>query len=233
MAYFDRSQWGARAATCSTPLPIEEIKGIAVHYSASGADELPDYAARVRSIQTYHMSPQVDNNNGPWCDIAYNFLFARNGDLFEGRGWGNRSAAQGTNEGNDNYYAICFLGEDRQGRDDVTSAGRKTLGDFLRVAEKRAKRKLDVQPHSHFHSTECPGDELRNYILLRAWEVDDVKIPVPLPKWFWTWNAWRLGEGTFKKFGPKNKAHRPHVPKVIPPWVWARAKLFDAARKRV
>lgn len=223
-----REEWGARLPTGSTELPLSQIKGVAVHYSASAADQVGT-SDRVRTIQNFHMDTRG------WFDIAYNFLFTTKGKLYEGRGYGQRSAAQGSNYGNDYYYAICWLGLDDKNHDDVTATGRKVLGQFILDLEKKVGHKLDVKPHSFFFATECPGDELRSYIALRGWELEVVKKnwPTPLPKWFWTWNAWRLGEGPFKQYGPKNRAHRPkNVPKFIPPWAWARARLFDRQRSR-
>lgn len=62
--------------------------------------------------------------------------------------------------------------------------------------------------------------------------------PRPIPKWYWVWLSWRLGEGKFKRFGPHNMAHRPELPfggkdqEPIPPWAWRRAAAFTAARHR-
>ncbi len=45
--------------------------------------------------------------------------------------------------------------------------------------------------------------------------------PVPLPKWWWEWNAWK--EGKLSK--------RPaSAPLVIPPWAWRRRAAFIAAK---
>jgi hypothetical protein len=156
-----RKQWGARDPSCVTKLKRSQVKGVAVHYTASNADEQADHkncAARVRGIQNYHMGTKG------WCDIAYNFVVCKHGSIFVGRGWWNRSAAQGTNSGNDSYIAVCFLGDDTKGRDDVTQAGRAA---YLRVFARFGVwylRKPELRPHSSFTSTSCPGDELRRWI---------------------------------------------------------------------
>ena len=117
------------------------------------------------------MSKAVDGGKGPWCDIAYSFLVCRHGEVYEGRGWKNRTAAQGTNAGNDNYVAICFLGGDKEGRDDVTQKGREAITDLINMAQKQIfKKKMDIEPHSHFHSTGCPGNELRKFITAHPWD---------------------------------------------------------------
>lgn len=156
-----RKQWGARPAAQKTALDRKQVKGIAVHYSASNADEQSDHrncASRVRGIQSYHMATKG------WNDIAYNFLVCKHGYIYVGRGWFNRSAAQGTNAGNSEYLAVCFLGDDTKGRDDVTAEGRAA---YLRVFKRFKvwyRRTAVLKPHSAFTSTSCPGDELRRWI---------------------------------------------------------------------
>ena len=56
--------------------------------------------------------------------------------------------------------------------------------------------------------------------------------PKPLPRWYWRWLSWFLGEGDFKRLGPRNSAHRPaDAPEKIPAWAWVKASQFTAARK--
>jgi N-acetylmuramoyl-L-alanine amidase len=157
-----RRTWGARSPVCKTPLKRSEVRGLAVHYSASNADEQADHAncaSRVRGIQNYHMDAKG------WCDIAYNFVVCKHGSIYQGRGWYNRSAAQGTNSGNDGYIAVCFLGDDTAGRDDVTDAGRAAFKRvFARYKVWYVGRPREIRPHSDFTSTQCPGNELRAFI---------------------------------------------------------------------
>ena len=115
-------------------------------------------AARIRGIQAYHQNTQG------WLDIAYNHVFCRHGYVFVGRGFGVRSAANGTAESNDAYFAICFLGDDSKGRADVTPVARKALRELIAEYRRRYPRAKEVPPHSDFVPTECPGDELRRLI---------------------------------------------------------------------
>lgn len=58
--------------------------------------------------------------------------------------------------------------------------------------------------------------------------------PVPLPKWFWQWAAWRLGEGAYKDLGPMNPGARPaSAPTRIPPWAWDRLSALLEARAAI
>lgn len=162
-----RSEWGARPPKAVTPLSPSLLRGVAVHYSASNADEQAEHrncAARVLGIQRFHMDTRG------WNDIAYNFLVCKHGAIFVGRGWGVRSAAQGTNPGNDGYHAVCFLGDDTSDRDDVTDPGRAALVRVIREARRRFPHAKDVKPHSFFKQTGCPGNELRAWIVKAPWE---------------------------------------------------------------
>lgn len=231
--FVTREQWMARRPMCEVTLSLSDVKGAAVHYSAAYSDEQTDHtkcAQRVRGIQNYHMSRTPDDPTKPWCDIAYNFLFCRHGYVFEGRGWNRRSAAQGTNEGNGHYIAICFLGSDKDGRDDVTADGRVALSEFIReLAKRRARNSIEVQPHSFFHPTACPGDELRAFVKAKGWEIEGKK-PWPFkkaPAKFWKWNAWRLAG----KPAPRPTGLPPiGSPVFVSYYAWAR--LYDAYVKR-
>lgn len=156
-----RAQWGARPPKDTTGLERSRVKGIAVHYSASNADEQESHrncAARVRGIQNFHMDGRG------WNDIAYSFVVCKHGYIYVGRGWFNRTAANGTNAGNSEYLAVCFLGDDTRNRDDVTDEGRQA---FMRVFARFKvwyRRKPVLKPHSAFTSTSCPGDELRRWV---------------------------------------------------------------------
>jgi hypothetical protein len=160
MRLVTRQQWGARPPRARSSLARAEQRGTAVHYSAADADEQADHArcaGRVRGIQAFHL------DNRGWSDIAYSYLACKHGFVFEGRGLGTRTAAQGTNAGNDGYHAVCFLGDDTANRDDVTDAGRQAIREAVKHCNAWA-RVAEVRPHSSFKATSCPGDDLRGWI---------------------------------------------------------------------
>jgi hypothetical protein len=168
-----RAAWGARAPKNTTPLVASEQKGVCLHYSASEADRVAvhsDCAGRVRAIQNFHLDSRG------WADIAYSYLVCGHGFRFAGRGLGIRTAAQGTNAGNDGYHAVCFLGFDREGRADVTPEAKRAIADCIASVRDRYPKATAVRPHSAFHATACPGDELR------AWITAGVPVPVPTPQ---------------------------------------------------
>ncbi len=229
-----RAGWQAARPRAVTPVLPRALRGVAVHYSAANRDEQANHAncaSRVRAIQAFHMAPSRSDPSKPWNDIAYNHLFCVHGYAFEGRGFGVRSAANGTYAANSEYHAVCFLGNDDQGRNDVTDAGRDALAALLLEYGRRYPWATAVVPHSQFRSTACPGDELRRYIASGAWREREVSWPVPLPRWFWVWARWRLGRGEFKRYGPANRARRPKIaPRIIPAWAWDRLRVLLGRR---
>jgi hypothetical protein len=160
VGYISRDKWNARKPRSITPLVLSRQKGTAVHYSAGLGDSRANHAecfSVVQGIQRFHMDGRG------WADIAYSFLVCIHGGIFVGRGRGVRTAANGTNAGNAEYHAVCFLGGDRAGRADVTEEGKAAI----RRAVLDCNDWADVNrvvPHSSFKPTECPGNELRAWI---------------------------------------------------------------------
>jgi hypothetical protein len=148
---------------------MPRVDALVVHYSASGADEQTNHAncaARVRGIQNYHMNGKIP------CDIAYNFLFCKHGYVFVGRGWYRKAGATGA--ANSHTIAVCFLGDDTAGADDVTYDGREALGEWLRAASARFNT-TKVDGHRDYMQTSCPGDELYGWISTSAWKTIGIK----------------------------------------------------------
>lgn len=61
-------------------------------------------------------------------------------------------------------------------------------------------------------------------------------VPTPVEKLkaatgFYSWVAWKLGEGPWKTHGKANHAVRPHVPKLVPPAWWKAYTKFLLRRK--
>lgn len=227
LTFVTRREWNARPAKAKDLLPWSKIDTVFVHYTAGFQDEFGDPRARMRGIQNYHMDTKG------WNDIAYNFGFARSGEVLEGRGWGIKSAATGVE--NSHSVAFVFLGADKVGRDDVTAKGRAALGALIREAKKLKGRALIIKGHTEAPGvageTECPGKELLSYIHLRGWEIDE-NVKFQYPDKFFQWAAWYLGEGSYAKYGPRNPNHRPNVPTHLKPVYWIALRRFLNARAK-
>lgn len=154
--FVSRSQWGARSSQGSMNTISTKPKGSAIHWegpkmnitSHSQCDD------RVRSIQNHHMDV-----NG-WADIAYNLIACPHDYVFEGRGKGKGSAANGTTQANTDWYAVCALvGEGDPQPPTLISAiqyGTKLCRDWGAGPETKG--------HRDFVSTACPGDALYSHV---------------------------------------------------------------------
>jgi hypothetical protein len=132
------------------------VVGNTVHYEggALGAYDHGKCVAMVRQIQNYHM-----DSNG-WADIAYNTITCRHGVTYEGRGYGIRSAANGSNPGNDQSFAHCvMIGLGDEFTADAQAGIRKIFQDY---ENRGSGRKRWV--HSDWFSTQCPGDPVRTWL---------------------------------------------------------------------
>ncbi len=63
------------------------------------------------------------------------------------------------------------------------------------------------------------------------------KVKIPIDDLYWPWVAWYLGEGYWKKYGPRNKEHRPDVfptfltnPVIMAQW-YAKLAAYLAKRQ--
>lgn len=95
-----RSQWGAifRSGAATS-----NVTHLIVHHEF-GSNSSSNWAARVRSIQSFHI-----NGNG-WSDIGYNFLVDPNGVIYEGRAGGDNAIGAHFCGRNRNTMAVCMLG---------------------------------------------------------------------------------------------------------------------------
>lgn len=148
-----RAQWGAVAPRNVSNNITPGNGGVAIHHVGKGLvarSDHADCAAQVRGIQSYHMGKD-------WADIAYTYLVCVHDYIFVGRGKNVRTAANGSNSGNQNWYAVCGLVGDED-----------TLGEKLIDAYKSAIVDLrtsggagrGITGHRDHVSTTCPGDEL-------------------------------------------------------------------------
>ena len=144
-----RAEWGARK-------PVGSIGGIApegitVHYNGPAFGGFPWDHGRcgqlVRATQAFHLDGRG------WADIAYTACVCPHGFVFEGRGVLQRTAAQGTNDGNRRSLALMFLaGEGEPATDEARAVAIWWANDIARVPLRWA--------HRDWHSTACPGDPL-------------------------------------------------------------------------
>lgn len=145
-----RAQWGARRPAGN--IGNIDPKGITVHYNGPPIGGYPwDHgrcAQLVRGTQAFHLDGRK------WADIAYTAIVCHHGVVFEGRGLRQRTAAQGTNDGNARSLALMFLiGQGEPATEEARHAAVWWARDVARLPLRWV--------HSDWHSTACPGDPLR------------------------------------------------------------------------
>ncbi len=104
-----RARWGADESlrACGNPSYLATIKVGFVHHTVGSDNYRPqDSAAIVRGIYAYHV-----HGNG-WCDIGYNFLVDKYGQIFEGRFGGMDRPVKGAHTGgfNNDSFAVSAMG---------------------------------------------------------------------------------------------------------------------------
>lgn len=149
-----RSQWGARARSCTgshTP------NRMTVHHTDTPNNDTLSMAARVRQIQSYH----IDTRG--WCDVGYHFLVGQDGKVYQGR-VETKVGAHAAND-NSNNVGISFIGNYASAvpTTAVLDAGAriiKALSSTYGIALNRTK----IKGHRQVGTTEttCPGDALYN-----------------------------------------------------------------------
>jgi len=79
-AIITRAQWGAAAQVC-TPDVAARLVGAVVHHTAgsNGYSTVAQAMQQIRGDQAYHI------NGRRWCDLGYNFVVDKWGNIYEGR----------------------------------------------------------------------------------------------------------------------------------------------------
>jgi len=103
-----RSAWGANEGIrCQNPTYDDSTGGATVHHTAETNNYTREQSAGiVRGIYAYHAQSLG------WCDIGYNVLVDRFGQIFEGRFGGLDRPVQGAHAGgfNENTVGIAMMG---------------------------------------------------------------------------------------------------------------------------
>ena len=143
-----RAEWGAKPAVGVTNLVPSRV-GMCVLHHTTGT-----YAGvqTVRNIQAFHQGP-----TRKWADIAYSFLVAPDGTIFEGRGWGKQGAH--TKGYNSSSVGIAFIGD---GRLPVPAPALASIAWLGSEADRRFGTLRRVG-HRDVGSTVCPGDALHGW----------------------------------------------------------------------
>lgn len=174
-----RAQWGAdEAMRCGPPRYDQTVRAGIVHHTAGSNDYAPeDSAGIVRSIFEYH------TRTLGWCDIAYNALVDKYGQVFEGRAGGMDRPVEGSHTGgfNTDTWGVAMMGNFetvpptpiqlrntgrllgwRLGLDHVDPLGTVVLtsagGSFTHFPAGATPTLPSIFTHRDVGITECPGN---------------------------------------------------------------------------
>ncbi|HET9564939.1 MAG TPA: N-acetylmuramoyl-L-alanine amidase [Mycobacterium sp.] len=174
-----RDQWGAdESMRCPNTVYDNGVRAGIVHHTAGSNDYGPqDSAAIIRSVYAYH------TRTLGWCDIAYNALVDKFGQVFEGRAGGLDRPVEGAHTGgfNKNTWGVAMLGNFdvvppdpillrtvarllgwRLGMDHVDPRGTVVLtsagGSFSHFPRGATPTLPSIFTHRDVGITECPGN---------------------------------------------------------------------------
>ncbi|QLY31152.1 N-acetylmuramoyl-L-alanine amidase [Nocardia huaxiensis] len=174
-----RAQWGAdESLRCEEPTYDDGVSAITVHHTAGRNDySKAESAGIVRAIYAYHAKTLG------WCDIGYNALVDKYGQIFEGRYGGLDRPVEGAHAGgfNINTAGVAFMGNHEE--EAPTDVAVQSMGQFIgwrartagidpegsttmysegseytRYAMGQAVKLPNVFAHRDVGNTTCPGD---------------------------------------------------------------------------
>lgn len=175
----NRAQWGAdESMRCGNPQFDLGIRAGVVHHTAGSNEYAPqDSAGIVRSIYEYH------TRTLGWCDIAYNALVDKFGQVFEGRAGGITRPVEGAHTGgfNRDTWGVAMMGNFevvpptpiqlrttarllgwRLGLDHIDPRGTVVLassgGSFSKFPTGATPLLPAIFTHRDVGATECPGN---------------------------------------------------------------------------
>lgn len=176
-----RSAWASRGPVRAlTPMTRSDVKGLAIHWpgttGAIGDPGKARIAGRLEGYRSFHAgSPPVGRG---WSDIAYNVAVDQAGRVWDLRGVGFRSAANGDQASNRAWVALLALvgpGEKPTGAmlDAIVWARHElVLSAYPDARAVRGHREVRPEP------TDCPGDALQHLITAGRFTTPR---PIPAP----------------------------------------------------
>ncbi|KAK2757104.1 peptidoglycan recognition protein 1 [Arachnomyces sp. PD_36] len=153
--FVSREEWGARPPEESYT-DIESPDGVKIHYLGESFTAIDHSSCDdfMRQTQDY----QMDDSPEGFMDFAYNLAVCQHGYVYDGRGAGHQSGANGDEILNAEHYAIVgFVGNTGV----TTPSSDMILGIQDAIAYlRRAGAGDEILGHRDGYSTLCPGEAL-------------------------------------------------------------------------
>ena len=177
-AVITRAGWGANesllsrnGASCVPPDYDSTIKAVIVHHTeGTNSYTQAQSAGIVRGIYEYHVISRG------WCDIGYNALVDKYGQVFEGRHGGLNFPVHGAHAGswNTNTFGISMMMNSNTAAPSSVGLTAMTQMIAWKLANNYvaptgtvtlAGKSINIiEGHGTVMATDCPGTNLRNYL---------------------------------------------------------------------
>lgn len=211
--FITRSQMKMRSPKSVSHRISPDDGGCAVHYGGGGPNPAPNTLEAAVKVwlgwQKYHM-----DGNG-WADIAYTAGYTQTGHVLAGRGLGVRTAANGSNFGNENYYAFVWVGG---GSAQPTRKALDALEWCILNARDKGKAGKRVRSHNDFTQTGCPGktlDSVAQSLDNKAIYLPNGSVVVPAPSFPLPAGHWYgQDDGTKNSHSGARVADQPNVKRI-------------------
>ena len=144
------------------------LEGFTGHWTGFGRTLYhPDPIQRLRGIQSFHMSPGGLGTTHGAGDIAYNFAFDRDGNVYELRDakWNGAHALSPNNNANRLTLGAVWL-EDARGWGPGCNSAVEWLANLFRLTRNRKATWFDHNwwARQNGQGTECSGSDFRTVI---------------------------------------------------------------------
>lgn len=168
--YTSRSElgWPPSAA----PNQTAPVEGFKIHYEGSPVP-IVDHskcAGRWTSIRNSHLANTAEG----YSDVAYNWAVCNHGGIFEGRGWGKQTGANGSASLNRTHNAILWMGG-TSGVVAPSAAAVESIKELIAYLRPKGAGR-DILGHRDGFATACPGDAM--YTLVRNGSLEP-SVPTP------------------------------------------------------
>lgn len=172
MEYVSRKElgWPASAA----PSQTDPVKGVKIHYEGTPVPEVEHSkcAGRWTAIRNSHLANKAEG----YSDVAYNWAVCNHGVIFEGRGLGKRTGANGSQPLNRSHYAILWMGGTK-GVVTPSAAAVTAIQEVIRYLRGHGTG-TEIKGHRDGYATACPGDPM--YALVKSGKLEP-QAPKPAP----------------------------------------------------
>ncbi|MFI1464481.1 N-acetylmuramoyl-L-alanine amidase [Nocardia carnea] len=172
-----RNQWGAdESIRCQEPTYDDGLGGITVHHTAGRNDySKGESAGIVRAIYAYH------SKTLGWCDMGYNALVDKYGQIFEGRYGGLNEPVQGAHSGgfNENTSGVAIMGDyqTEQPTDAAIEATGKFIGWRAKIAGLDPKGQTTMYSEGTEFTPYARGEEVKLPVVFAHRDVGNTSCP--------------------------------------------------------